>query len=229
MTLTAHSKHVILAVIISIFLLLVSYKLVAHFDGIAHDQAVLAKSQVDADLQKAKIQAGQTAQANQALQVQLTALAASNANLASRVSSLQNQLVNQRKQDDTLNSNDLAIRWATLLGTSPSEIKPSANGIETTSSAAHSTVNALEEIPVIKQEEQALRDNSVEKDKTIQSQKNSLDSTTAELTTCKKTVVDQDTACKAEVKAVKAAARKHAVWSAIGGFIGGLIFDRFKK
>ncbi len=228
MILTPHSKHLILAAIAGVLVLLISWKVVAHLDGTAHDQAVLAKAQVDADFQKAKLQAGQTQADKTALQSQLNNLAASNANSRAEIQALRSQLADQRKQDTTLNPNDLAGRWATLIGTSATEIKASTNGIEASIPAAHATVDALEEVPELKEEAKKQAANSVEKDNTLQSQQKLIASTEAELGTCKKTVVDQDTACKAEIKAVKATARKHAVWSAIGGFIGGLLFDKYK-
>ncbi len=226
MILTPHLKHLILAVIAGVLILLISWKVIAHLDGTAHDQAVLAKAQVDADLQKAKLQSQQTQVDKTALQNQLNILAQSNANLASKVSSLQNQLSDQRKQDASLNPNDLAGRWAGLVGFAPSEIQPTLTGLSVSLNASHSTVDALEEIPVIKQEEQALKDNSVQKDNTIGSLQKTLGSTEAELNTCKQTVKDQDVACKAEIKAVKAAERKHNVWATIGGIIVGIFVEK---
>ncbi len=229
MALTVHSKHVILAAIIAIVLLLVSWKIVAHYDGLAHDSAVLAKAQVDADLQKSKIQASQTASDKADLKKQVDILTQSNIITKNELASIRSKLDDQKAKNVTLSSVDLAARWETLLSLDSAEMKPQSDGIFVTMIGARTTVNALEELPALRQEIEKKDVNSKEKDNTISSLQKSLGSTEAELTTCKKTVIDQDDSCKKQIKDIKAQARKHSVWAALGGFVGGLIFDRFKK
>lgn len=228
MVLSPHLKHVILGFILAVVVLAVSWKVVSHLDGVAHDQAVLAKAKLDADLQLAKTQAAQTQTDKTALQNQLNSLVASNAQLQASVAALRSQLANQRKTDATLAPDALAARWGTLLSLPPTEIKPTADGLLASAVAAHATVDALEELPVLKQEEKEAIANSADKDSVIQSQKKVIADSETELLTCKKTITDQDTACKKEIKAVKAAARKHNFMSALGAFIGGFVLGRHK-
>lgn len=221
---SAHEKHIILGVIVAVVLLVGSWKVIAHLDGVAHDQAVLAKAKVDADKELAKTQAVQSATDKADLQKQLNSLAASNASLQASVAALRSQLANQRKQDAALAPDALADRWATLINVQSTEIKPAADGITASVTAAHATVDALEELPVLRQEEKNAIVNSANKDAVILKQQKVQQDTDAELVTCKKTTTDQDIACKKEISAIKAAARKHSfIYSAVA-FVAGIIF-----
>jgi len=110
-----------------------------------------------------------------------------------------------------------------LAGINPLELQPSSNGITASLAAAHTTVDTLEEIPILKQEAKDSAANSLEKDKTIENQKKVLADTEAEFGTCKQTIKDKDTACKKEIASVKASARKHSLMTALGAFVGGII------
>lgn len=219
--LSTHIKHVILAVIISITVLLGTYKIIAHYDRVDKDESDLAKAQVVADVQKAQIQAKQTVVDNTDLQNKVNSLVASNQALTAGLASLQSKLDLQRKQDSNLSLSDLSTRWSVLTGVSGAEFVPNLTGVQVSSLAAHTTVNQLEELPVVKQELKDSQDNSSKKDDTLQSQQKVIVDITAELGTCKKTVVDSDNSCKAQITQIKADNRKHNLFFSVISFVLG--------
>lgn len=224
MNLTPHIKHVVLALIIAATLLFGVWKVSAHLEGVNHDQVVLDKAKIDADLEKAKIQASQTNVDSIALQTQLSILTASNADLKANVLNLRAQLDMQRKKDDTLQPDDLLGRWATLLGTSPTEFKADSGGIKASLTASHATVDALEQIPVLQDEADKAAANSTEKDKTIGKQAQVITDTNNELVTAKKTIGDNIDKCTAEKKELKDKQAKRNVFVAVVGFLLGVVF-----
>lgn len=220
---SAHVKHLLIAALIAAVVLGVTWKLIASSDQQAHDKKILAEEQLKKDLDTAKIQAQATATDKAALQAQLNALSASNAALQRDLATLRLQLANQRQVNDSLAPDALSTRWSMLIGVNPAEITPSANGIVASVPAAHATVNALEEVPVLKAEKAKLEENSGLKDTALAQAQKTLVSTSAELDTCKATFVDAQAVCKAQIAEVKSKARKRnivlSVLAAIGGFL----------
>lgn len=218
-----HIKHLLIAALVAVVVLGVTWKVLAHFDGKAHDARVLAEQTLKEDLDKAKVQAAATASDKQALQGQLSALTASNDALRRDLASLRAQLANQRQQNDAMAPDALSARWSMLIGTPAGEVTPAANGLNVTLPAAHQTVNQLEEIPVLKAEAQKTAANSSQKDATIGRLQTVQLDLENELATCKKTVADSGKLCDAKVAEQKAKARKRnvvvAVLAAIGGFL----------
>ena len=217
-----HIKHLAIAALVAVVVLLCVWKVIAYAGNTAHDARVLAEAQLKEDLEKAKVQAQATAQDKQALQGQLNALAASNDALRRDLASLRAQLADQRARNDSLAPDALSERWSMLLGL-PGQIQPSAGGIVASLPAAHATVNQLEEIPILKAEAQKTAANSSQKDATIgRLQAVQLDLEN-ELATCKKTVADSAKLCDAKVSEQKAKGRKRnvvvAVLAAVGGFL----------
>lgn len=218
-----HIKHLIIAALVAAVILVTTWKVIAYQGNIAHDQKVLAEEKLKNDLDTAKIQAQATATDKAALQSQLNALSASNAALQRDLATLRAQLANQRQVNDSLAPDALSTRWSMLIGVNSAEITPSANGIVASVPAAHATVNALEEIPILQQEKKKIEDESAKKDNAIEQAKKTLGSTEAELDTCKNhTVPDAKELCDKTVAEVKAKARKRnivvAVLAAIFGF-----------
>lgn len=218
----AHIKHLIIAALIAAVLLLSAWKYFAYAGNLAHDQKVLAEQKLKEDLDKAKVQAAATKTANDALQGQLNALAASNAALQRDLAALRSQLSNQRTQNDAMQPSELSVRWSMLIGI-PEGVQASGSGLIASLPAAHETVNQLEEIPVLRKEKASLQDNSAHKDVALNQAQKTLVSTADELETCKKTVLDADALCKVQVAEVKAKNRKRniviSVLAAIGGFL----------
>lgn len=224
MNLTPHIKHVILALIIAASILLLTWKIAAHNEAVDHDQVVLDKAKVDADVEKAKLQANQTAQANADLKNQMAALVASNNKLRADVATLQTTLANQKKQNDSATPSQLADRWCVLIALNGCNFTSTESNITAPLPEAHATVNALEEVPALRQENKLLTDNSAEKDKTISKQQLSLSSTQSELDTCKVTIQDKDNLCKKQISELKAKAVKRNVVLSVISFISGIIF-----
>jgi hypothetical protein len=161
---------------------------------------------------------------NQQLASQLVTLKANfdatqKANQA-QITLLLSQLKAQQVKDAALPLPDLGSRWSVLLNLPPAAIEATPdNKLTLTSDAAHATVNALEELPVLT---------------------NQLALTTATLTGCQQVTTQQDkviaglntqlmdtnTARAADQKAAKAAQKKS--WlkgfkvGVIVGFVGGL-------
>jgi chromosome segregation ATPase len=220
---TSHIKHLIIAGLVAVVVCAVAWKAFAFYGNKAHDDRVLAEQTVKEDLEKAKVQAAATASDKQALQGQLTALAASNDALRRDMAALRSELANQRSKNDSMAPSDLSAHWSMLIGL-PGEVTPAANGILATLPAAHATVNQLEEIPVLKGEKKKIADDSAKKDDAIAQALKTLGSTTAELDTCKNhTVPDAKKACDKEISEVKAKARKRNLFVAIVAAVGGFI------
>src|SRR5690349_12689219 len=115
----------------------------------------------------------------------------------------------------------LSLRWSDLIG-QPGGVQPGNAGFNVTLQAGHATVNALEEIPILKAEKAQIEANSAQKDVAMAQAQKALGSTADELATCKKTVLDADALCKVQIAEVKAKNRKRnivvAVLAAIFGF-----------
>lgn len=221
---TAHVKHIILTVILAASGLLLTWKIIAHYDKVDKDQADLAKVQVQADIQKAQLQANQTKTDTTDLQSKINQLVASNNNLRAGLADLQSKLLSQRKQDDNLSLSDLSTRWSMLTGVPGSEFQPNPTGIQVSAAGSHATVNQLEELPVVQQELKLSQDNSSKKDDTIASQQKVITDAQAELTTCKKTVSDQEDSCKKQITELKASERKrNLIYSVISFALGWIV------
>jgi hypothetical protein len=224
MTITPHLKHVILAILAAGMILLITWKVLAHMDLVDHDQVVLAQQQLKVDQQTAKTQAATTKTDDSALQRQVNILTASNRALVTSVASLQQQLASQRSKDAAMAPDALSARWQSLINAGSIQVQPS--GILADLTASHATVDKLESLPVLRAELDQTKANSAQKDKAILGEQNLVADVQAELGTCKKVTQDADAACQAQIKEVKASARKRAFWYAIGSFISGIIAGR---
>jgi DNA repair exonuclease SbcCD ATPase subunit len=220
--LSAHIKHLVIAALVAVVVLVGAWKWFAYAGNLAHDRKVLAEATLKEDLDKAKVQAAATKADNTALQGQLNALAASNAALQRDLASLRSQLANQRQADNAMAPDALSLRWSDMIGT-PGQVQPNAGGFNVSLAAGHETVSQLEEIPVLRKEKAGIEQDSAKKDAAIAQAQKALGSTADELATCKKTVLDADALCKATMAEVKAKNRKRnimlSVLAAIGGFL----------
>lgn len=226
MTFLETHKHLVIVVVIAVAVLFIVFKVVSHFDGVAHDKRVLAEEQVKEDLQKAQLQAAQSKTDTAALQTQLNTLAASNQALQAGIAQLRSQLASQRQKDSVMPPSDLADRWHMLVP--DGQIKLLPDGLEADLPAAHATVSALEEIPVLKTEKERIENNSSLKDETISRALKVRDDKDAELVTCKKTLQDDENKYNEKIKEIRAKDLKRGMWATIGGFISGVIFGARK-
>lgn len=217
---TAHVKHLIIAGLVAVVVLLVTWKVLAHMGNIAHDQSVLAQQRVVEDLEKARLQASATKADNTLLQQKMDSLTASNTALQRDVAGLRTQLAAQRNRDAALPPTELAARWNMLIGIG--QVTPAANGLTADLPAAHATVDQLEQLPEKTAEIQKLTANSLEKDGAIAQAVKTLGDTQTELATCKATIPDLKTACDKKVSDVKAQARNGKFKAFIGGALAAI-------
>lgn len=215
-------KQLAIVIVVAMVVLLIIHKIVAHFDGVAHDRLVLAQQQVKEDLDKAKLQASQSNVDAAALQSQINTLYASNQALRDSIAQLRSQLTAQRQKDASMPPSDLANRWHTLVP--DGQIKPVPDGLLADITASHSTVSALEEIPVLKSEKEKVEKNSSLKDETIARALKMRDDKQSELTTCQQIVRDDEKRCNDKISDIKHKALKHTFWGTVGGFISGVLF-----
>ena len=156
MTLTAHSKHVILACIAAVVLLAAihfGHKIVSHYDGVAHDQRVLAdealkvqqdknKQDADASVKIAQVQARKDA----ADLAERKRTEAENASLRSDIASIKKTLADQQTKDKALPPVELANRVAALAGVNASDVRVSPDGFEFSLPATQNVVQLLDEL-----------------------------------------------------------------------------------
>ena len=128
----------------------------------AHDsknlQAITLKANADlAAANSAATTAAQSAATAQEQAAQYQALAqktqAQDAAYQQQIVTLTAALTAQQKKDDTLSDPALAQRWESLLSLSPTAVTADPKGgLDVTDSASHQTVDALEQVPVLKNE-----------------------------------------------------------------------------
>lgn len=225
MTLSPHLKHLILAGLGAVVLVVCLWKVAAWQEGQAHDQKVLAEDKLKNDLQIAKTQAQATQTDSVALQNQVSALAASNSALKASLSDLRSQMAVQRQKDAALAPEPLAGRWQGIVGVG--QVTATPQGLLADLPAAHATVDQLEQLPEVKSELVASQANGVLKDQALVGTQQVLVDTQAELGTCKKVTLDSDLVCTAKLKEQAAKARKHSLIYSTIAFIAG-VFVRGK-
>jgi DNA mismatch repair ATPase MutL len=181
--------------------------------------------QLASDAKLAAQQAAQQAAQTQAqYQAMLDALQKQNAALAQAVTQRNVVLVQQQAVDKTLSPTQLTQRWAALVPNTQPTVTPT--GITVTTADAQLTVAQLENVPVLTQnlkDETAIAAN-LQSELAAQGKVVAEDNTL--ISALNVEIADNNKACKAEVAAVKADARKGKVkWFKIGfvtGFISGL-------
>lgn len=153
MTLTQHSKHVIIACVAALVLLIAGHKIVAHYDGVAHDQRVLAdqalkvqqdknKSDAEASIKIAQIQA----QKDSADTAERARVETENAKLRNDIASIKRTLADQQGKDKALPPAELANRIAQLAGVTASDIKVNPDGFQFSVPATQNVVQLLDEL-----------------------------------------------------------------------------------
>lgn len=121
-------------------------------------QAITLKANTDlAAANTAAASAAQEAQTAKAQAAQYKALAAQtearDAAYQQQIITLTAALTAQQKKDDSLSDPALAQRWESLLSLAPSDVTVDPkSGLDVTDSASHKTVDALEQVPVLKSE-----------------------------------------------------------------------------
>lgn len=152
-------------------------------------------------------------------QATIAQLAQQNAQLAAAVSNRTIVLQQQQATDKTLPMPELGNRWAKLAGVDPADMTASTAGITVTPNGALATTVALEKLPVLEQnlaDETSIAKNTSEQ---LDVSKNLISGLGTQVTGLQTEIKDQDVACKAQITAVKAEARKgkwKAFWYGVG-------------
>ena len=218
--LTTH-KHLIICLFVIIPVLYLGNR---YFDG--QSAAADARNQAAQQVLQAQKEANaQTATQVAAAQAQYQALAdklsTQNASLVTQIASLSQALAARQKQDAALALPDLALRQKALLNIS-SGITAAPTGLLVSPSASVQTVQALEQLPVLKQslaDETALADNRA---KVLDSSQALVLDLTRQVSGLNLQLTDSTNACKLQVAAVKKSRWKYFKMGAITGFVGGL-------
>ena len=209
-----------------LIIVLCGYGLTRYWDASAaraEAQASYAAQQLAEAKTNAAVLASQTAQVAQQYQAIIATLSAQNNALAASVAQRNTVLAKQQTSNAVLPLPDLIVRWNTLAGTSVT-----VNGTTAVVSVQDSvrTVNLIEQVPV-------LQNNLADETKIAQNTGQEL--TSANLLTGKLNdqvnslqteITADDKACKAQVAAVKAVARRSKLryfgWGYVAGFISGV-------
>ena len=193
--------------------------LIAHHDQAQLAQATeVAKVQADKNTALTK-QAQEQAAQYQALAAQVTA---QNAQLEQANLTLTTALTKQQKMDASLPPSELVNRWSTLVPQAKPTVTPTGVALDTPSAVA--TVQALEELPVLRTQNEYERTQIANTEKLVTAEGVQVTTLNAQVDGLKLQLTDDAKVCKAEVATVKATARRSKrKWFYAGmvvGFIG---------
>jgi len=190
-----------------------------------HDNVVLqqAKLATDAQLKATQAQTAQVEADAAQLQALQAKLEAQNAQLVAANTQLATALATRQKTDAALPVTDLAARWNMLVPLATPTVTTS--GLAVSQGGAVATVQALEQVPVLKQEltnETQLKQND---DQLLTADATSLVDFGHRVDGLNLLIADKDKQCTAQMAVVKAeAAKSKRRWGKIGfvlGFISG--------
>jgi multidrug efflux pump subunit AcrA (membrane-fusion protein) len=180
-----------------------------NYDAAKKDAALAAAQaqakQSDTELANLASQSAQDAAQYQAL---LSALQSQNASLQASLTQMAGYLQRRQAVDTALPLPALAERWGQLVGAEPGDLTATTNGIVASTATSHSTVNALEQVPVLQDELKAQTQISQNNGDMLNSCQVLSKDLTAQVAACKADVTAHDKACEAQVSALKADAVK---------------------
>lgn len=130
----------------------------------------------------------------------------------------------QQKVDKTLPLPELATRWENLASLQPTDITATASGLSISDAGSRATVSALEQLPTLTANLQDSNTIIANKDSQISSMTEFQSTLQEQVTGLNTQIGDADKACKAQVSAINANARKSKMkWflTGIGIGIGG--------
>jgi len=188
-----------------------------------HDRANLEQAKIVAQVQQSKdsaLAAQATAQAAQ-YQVLADKVQAQNAALVAANTQLATALAKQQKVDGTLPPSDLVARWNTLVPQAGATVTP--NGVSLPSAGAVSTVQALEQIPVLNSELSNTKVQLANVDSLLLASNGQITTLNAEVSGLRLEAVDQAKVCTAQIAVVKAEARRSKRRWFLAGVVTGWI------
>lgn len=197
-----------------VFILLLAASLFIGNKFLSHvaekDNAAAAQTQQVLQAQQATDKAliAQVAQQTQQYQALIVQLSQQNAQLAAASQQRTVVLQQQVTKDQTLPLPDLGNRWAQLINIQPQLITPTPSGLSISTDGARVTVAQLEKVPVLEANLQDGQTQVANVNKELTASSSLIASQVTEIDGLKLTITDQDKACKTEVAAVKATARK---------------------
>ena len=217
-----HHERLILAAMLAGVLVFGTMKVESVLANKADAKVAVLQQQVADDKDKNAALALQSSQTASQYQSMVDALSKQNASLAASVAQRQAGLAQQQQHDQTLPPSELAKRWEELIG--GTDVQATTGGYSISSVDGLKTVTALESIPVLTAD---LADETKIAQNTA-AELGKADSLVAVLGTqiggLQTQIVDADKEHKAEIKAVRAEARKSKFkWFLAGltlGFLG---------
>lgn len=130
----------------------------------------------------------------------------------------------QQKVDKTLPLPELATRWENLASLQPADITATASGLSISDAGSRATVSALEQLPTLTANLQDSNTIIANKDSQISSMSEFQGTLQDQVSGLNTQIGDADKACKAQVSAISANARKSKMkwfFTGIGIGIGG--------
>jgi hypothetical protein len=216
-------KHLAITLIVSGVLLVCYYKWVAHADGVAHDERVLAEAKLKQDETAQKAADERANQAEKAYDLLKTQMDGQNAALRGQITALGLALSQRQTQDRALPPSELADRHIALIGGVPGDVKATPDGILATLGAERQTVVLLEELPADRQTIKNQEAIIANKDKQVLGLSSVNTSLEMDIQACKASQKSQVAACEAEKKELAAKNRKHNLFFSIVSFLAGAL------
>lgn len=201
-------ERIVITVLLLISLLFISNKWMTF--SVARDQARVdaLTAQVQKDQQNVAQVAQQSASDAAKYQAMVDSLQKQNAILLSTIQSDNALLKKQQATDNSLPLPDLAVRWGQLVPTSPGDLTATPSGITVSAAAAYNTVDSLEQVPVLKDELSNEMQVAGNEEKLVAQSQTVNTDLTKQITGLNTQIVDDKKQCSAEIKTVKAEARK---------------------
>ena len=194
-----------------------------------HDNANLAQAKVVAQSQAEKTEAiaAQVAQQAQEYKALADKVNAQNAALEQANVNLANALIKQQRTDAGLPPSELANRWAVLVP----QAKPTvtATGIAVDTPSAIATVQALEQVPVLRTQFENERTQLGNAQKLLGLSQNETVTLGNEVSSLNLQLKDNQAVCNQQIAVVKAEARKSKRRWFVIGYVAGFLSRQYIK
>jgi len=216
--LKTHERLILIGAFLLIILFL-GYKWVSH---VADEDSLKAQQAQQVLTQQATVnaQTAETVKKMESMSEQLVAqLSQQNAQLISTIQTRSQVTVVQQQKDQTLPLPDLATRWQGLAGLASTDLTAQGAGLLVSDAGSRLTVQKLELVPELQatiEDGKKLLDN---KDQEIASDKQLITGYQGQVDGLNTQISDGEKACKLQVTAATAAARK-GKWKAFGYGVG---------
>jgi len=205
--LTAH-KHLAIVLVAAVVLFFIGSKWIDHEEHVATLQADTAHQALAIQESKnQELQALVTTQ-QQKYETLLSQVTAQNTSLLQALASRNATLQKQQSVNNTSTLPELSKRWADLIKVNPDDFSTSGDRVTISGTTARTTVNSLEEVPVLKsniEDQKKLTDNANTLLTGLQNVNNSLKSQVDGLNL---QITDQSKVCVAEKKVLEVQVRK---------------------